>query len=335
MAGPLLLGAAVARSSAPLGRAIDAAIPEGGFIGRLFDGARLRWRLRLVDDGMPAGQLTEVAGVVHGADRAAGAAPGFEELVRAQAALDIGEPAAGSPGVAYGAVARGLSFALGAGKSGEAGAGARLVVGRSFSLLGAGDGGDAASGAVVVAFVRSDQAIPFAAVTWPGMVGAVTGVNAEGIAVMLHPAPSSDVRLTRAAQATPLFARDGLERLRAGPRRQGVDAPEAAGALAERGAEVAARDGNRIDRLGAQFSGEPFQLFGGQVSQIGRMPHPVEEWSLGRHAHGRSFTALLCLGVLGAHLKQQSRDILPPLPAACTTTNYSTSASPSGSIETN
>ena len=104
---------------------------------------------------------------------------------------------------------------------------------------------------------------------------------------------------------------------------------------AERGAEVAAGDGNRIDRLGAQFSGELLQLFGGQVAQIGRMPHPVEEWSLGRHAHGRSFSALLCLGVLGAHLKQQSRDILPPLPAACTATNYSTSTSPSGSIETN
>ena len=89
---------------------------------------------------------------------------------------------------------------------------------------------------------------------------------------------------------------------------------------AERGAEVAAGDGNRIDRLGAQFSGELLQLFGGQVAQIGRMPHPVEEWSLGRYAHGRSFSALMCLGVLGAHLKQQSRDILPPPPAACVAT---------------
>ena len=210
-----LLGAAVARSSAPLGRSIDAAIPRGGFVGRIFGGARLRWRLRLVDDGMPGAQLAEVAGVVHGADRAAGAAPGFEELVRVQAALDIGAPAAGSPGISYGAVARGLSFALGAGTPGEAaGAGARLVVGRSFSLLGAGDGGDAASHAVVVAFVRPDQAIPFAAVTWPGMVGAVTGINAEGIAIMVHPAPAADVRLTRAAQPTPLIARDVLERAR-------------------------------------------------------------------------------------------------------------------------
>lgn len=204
-----LLGAAVARASAPLGRAIEAAVAPGGFFGRMVGSARLRWRLRLIDDAMPAGQITEVAGVVHGADRAPGAAPGFEELVRVQAALDIGEPVPASPGMAYGAVARGLSFAVGGGKSGEA---ARLVVGRSFSLLGAGDGGDAASSAPVVAFVRPDQAIPFASVTWPGMVGAVTGINAEGIAVLLHPAPASDVRLTRAAQPTPMVVRDVLER---------------------------------------------------------------------------------------------------------------------------
>ncbi len=208
-----LLGAAVAQAAAPLERAIEQAVPRGGIAGRLFGGARLRWRLRLVDDAIPPAQLTEVAGVVHGADRAAGAAPGYEELVRVQAALDVGEPVAASPGAAYGAVARGISFALGAGKSAEAGvAGPRLFVARSFSLLGAADGGDAAARAPVVAFMRPDGAIPFASVTWPGMVGAVTGINAEGIAVLLHPAPASDVRTTRAAQPTPLVARDVLER---------------------------------------------------------------------------------------------------------------------------
>ena len=208
-----MLGAAVAESASPLGRAIDAAVPPGGFVSRLFGSARLRWRLRLVDDGTPALQLAEIAGVVHGAERAAGAAPGFEHLVRVQAALDIGEPAPASAGAAYGAVGRGLSFALASGK-GEAGTAARLLVGRSFSLLGAGDGGDAAGRAVVVSFLRPDGAIPFASVTWPGMVGAVTGVNAEGIAVLLHPAPASDVRLTRAAQPAALVARDLLERAR-------------------------------------------------------------------------------------------------------------------------
>lgn len=208
-----MLGAAVAESASPLASAIEAAVPPAGLIGRLFGGARLRWRLRLVDDGTPASQLAEVAGVAHGAERAAGAAPEFEQLVRVQAALDIGEPTPASAGAAYGAVGRALSFALATGKA-EVGTAPRLLVGRSFSLLGTGDGGDAAARAVVVAFLRPDGAIPFASVTWPGMVGAVTGINAEGIAVLVHPAPSSDVRLTRAAQPAALVARDVLERAR-------------------------------------------------------------------------------------------------------------------------
>ena len=84
----------------------------------------------------------------------------------------------------------------------------------------------------------------------------------------------------------------------------------------ERRAEVAAGDGNRVDGLGAQLVGKLIQLVDGQVAQIGGMPHPVEEWSLGRDVHGRSFTAHTCLGVPGAHLKRQPRDILPPLCAA-------------------
>ena len=57
---------------------------------------------------------------------------------------------------------------------------------------------------------------------------------------------------------------------------------------AERGAEVAAGDGNRFDRLGAQLRGERLQLFRRQIAQVGRVPHPVEEWCLGRYTHGRS-----------------------------------------------
>jgi hypothetical protein len=65
-----------------------------------------------------------------------------------------------------------------------------------------------------VSLVHPDGAIPYASVGWPGLVGVVTGVNAEGIAVLLHPAQTSDVRLTRAAQPTPLIARDVLENAR-------------------------------------------------------------------------------------------------------------------------
>jgi hypothetical protein len=234
-----LLGAGVNEATAPLAATIRAAIPESGLLGGARRTGRLRWRLRLLDEATPAEQLEEIAGVVHGVERTAGSSgPAFDTLVRVQAALDVGAPAGSSPGVGYGAIARSLSFVMigaraspadegarrgetgtgktGAGKPGTgtssgAGSGSRLLVGRSFSLLGAEDGGDAAGGGPTVMLVRPESSIPFASVGWPGMVGVVTGVNAEGIAVMVHPAAGSDVRMTRAAQPVSVLARRMLE----------------------------------------------------------------------------------------------------------------------------
>ena len=277
-----LLGRAVTEATAPLAAAIGAAVPDTGILGEARRGPRLRWRLRLLADSLPAAQLEEIAGVVHGALRAEGVeggAPGFETLVRTQAALDVGAPAGASPGVGYGVVARSLSFALtgasaapappaphagnrarsgsgagtgagaragsgsaarsrsesgtgsgsasgtdgsagagaaaaaapGAGSSPEPGSGARLLVGRSFSLLGAEDGGERAAGVPLVSIVRPEGSIPYASVGWPGLVGVVTGVNAQGIAVLVHPEAGSDVRMTRVAQPVALLARSMLE----------------------------------------------------------------------------------------------------------------------------
>jgi len=212
-----LLGAAVTDATAPLASVILAAVPDDGIFGSARRGARLRWRLRLLDEGTPAAQLEEMAGVVHGVAHGGGMAPAFETLVRAQAALDVGAPAGESPGVGHGAVARSLSFVLtGSGSDSGAGSGSgagspRLLIGRSFSLFGVEDGGDVAAVAPLVSLVRPEQSIPYASVGWPGMVGVVTGVNAEGIAVAVHPATGSDVRLTRATQPVALLARDLLE----------------------------------------------------------------------------------------------------------------------------
>jgi isopenicillin-N N-acyltransferase-like protein len=210
-----MLGARVPEATSPLAAAIDAAVPRGGVLARMFRGPRLRWRYRLLDDGLPGSQLGEIGGLARGARRAGGPID-FEPLVRAQAALDLGEPPGVAPGARYGAVGRGLSFALvaAAGNKSDVPIAPHLIVGRSFSLLGAGDGGQAAARSVVVAMVKPEGGIPFATVTWPGMVGAVTGVNAEGIAVFLHPAQAADVRPTRAAQPAALVARDVLEKAR-------------------------------------------------------------------------------------------------------------------------
>jgi hypothetical protein len=80
----------------------------------------------------------------------------------------------------------------------------------------------------------------------------------------------------------------------------------------ERGAEVAAGDGNRVDCLAAQLSGKLFQLFRRQIAQVGWVPYPVEKRCHGRHGHEQSFSALSCLCLFTAHLKPQSRDIFPP-----------------------
>ena len=245
-----LLGGRVARVSASLTATIDETVPLGGMIARALHHVRLRWRFRLLDDGTPDADLAEVSGIVRGAGQAgAGGAPGFEDLVRVQAALDVGQPPPWTPGAGYQAVARGLSFAVvggaptgesqhsgsgsaaGSGKGSGKGTGTaaaaartraprlptrtpdhRFLLGRSFGLPGAGDGGESAQDAPVVSLVHPDGAIAYASVGWPGLVGVVTGMNAQGIAVLVNPAASSDVRIVRAAEPIALIARDVMER---------------------------------------------------------------------------------------------------------------------------
>jgi hypothetical protein len=202
-----LLGPEVATVAWPLSEAIEASAAADGILGRLLSGARLRWRYRMLDDGLSPAQLAEVAGLVRGAE-AAGTSIDYEMLVRIQAAIDLGAAPPRAGGSGERTIARALSVALPVTEAG----GARLV-GRSVSLHGAGDGGDGAR-APVVSWVHRDGVIPYASVGWPGLVGVVTGVNAEGIAVFVHPASASDVRPTRVAQPVALVAREVLENAR-------------------------------------------------------------------------------------------------------------------------
>jgi isopenicillin-N N-acyltransferase-like protein len=177
----------------------------------LFDGLthdwRVRWRYRLLDDGIPGHQLVEIAHVLAGARQAAENVPEYESFVRAQAAIDLGLPAPWSPGADFRAVTRATSFVAALRDP----SGDRLLVGRSLALPGAADGGDAAAARPVVSFVRSPDVIAFASVGWPGLVGALTGVNAEGIAVLVHPVYAAGGERAPAAQPAALLARDVLE----------------------------------------------------------------------------------------------------------------------------
>ncbi len=205
-----LLGSAVTEVSQQIRPCIEQTVSSGGLLGGTTHSARLRWRYRLLDDGIPGHQLIEIAGVLRGTRRTAGSAPGYESFVRDQAVLDLGIATPWSDNAYFRAVARSLTFVTALrGPSGD-----RLLVGRSFGLPGLADGGAAAAAHPVVSFVHPDGVIAYASVGWPGLVGVVSGVNAEGIAVMVHPARTDDVKTTREAQPVPLIARDVLENAR-------------------------------------------------------------------------------------------------------------------------
>jgi isopenicillin-N N-acyltransferase-like protein len=186
------------------------AVPRQMILDGLTRDWRVRWRYRLLDDGIPGHQLVEIAHLLEGARQASSAVPEYEAFVRAQAALDLGQPSPWSSGADFRAVTRATSLVAALRDP----SGDRLLVGRSLSLPGAEDGGDAAAARPLVTFVRSPSVIAFASVGWPGLVGAVTGINAEGVAVMVHPVYAAGVEQVTAAQPAALLARDILENAR-------------------------------------------------------------------------------------------------------------------------
>ncbi|MGE5182067.1 MAG: C45 family autoproteolytic acyltransferase/hydrolase [Acidobacteriota bacterium] len=196
--GPLV--AACARATEP---SIEATVSDDGWLGGLTHNMRLSWRWRFIDDGLVEADRRLVAGMQRGA-AASGASIAFADLLRQQAAIDLGEPAPGSGALEDYGIARSLTVI-----APQAQAPARVWIGRTFSLPGLADGGDSA--VPVVTLAHPDGKLAWASVGWPGQLGAVTGINAQGIAVMVDPARTSDVRPTRVARPVALLARAVLE----------------------------------------------------------------------------------------------------------------------------
>jgi isopenicillin-N N-acyltransferase like protein len=203
------IGAAHGRLLAPLLRpvvdaarpSIEATISDEGLWARLTHNMRLAWRWRFIDDGLGESDLRMVAGMTRGA-AASGVDLSFDDLLRDQAVLDVGMPAPES-GELVGIVHSLTVIAP------QAQAPARVWIGRTFALSGLADGGDSA--VPVVEIAHPEGRIAWASVGWPGQAGAVTGVNAQQIAVMVDPARTGDVRPTRAARPCALLARMILE----------------------------------------------------------------------------------------------------------------------------
>jgi hypothetical protein len=201
-----LLATEVAAALAPLSTAVRDTVDDDGVIASLFRGMRTEWRFRFLDDGQTDADRRIAAGMARGAARA-GVELDFTALVRDQAALDLGAPSPATDEAAQRTLARALTVVAPQGGPVPG----RLWIGRSFALPGLADGGDAAARTVVVSLVKPAGRIAYASIGWPGLAGAVTGVNAEGIAITVHPVRAGGVRATRTARPIALLARDVLE----------------------------------------------------------------------------------------------------------------------------
>lgn len=193
--------APVIRAARP---SVERTVVDDGWLGGLTHKMRLRWRWRFIDDGMTESDQRLVAGMTRGA-AASGVSIGFDDLLRSQAVLDVGVPSPRSGEVGRHSIAHSLTVL-----AQQAQSPARVWVGRTFSLSGLDDGGDSAI--PVVRITHPDGRIAFASVSWPGQAGVVTGVNAQGIAIFVHPARTKDVRPTRTARPVSMLARTVLER---------------------------------------------------------------------------------------------------------------------------
>jgi hypothetical protein len=205
------LGAAHGRLLAPwlesavraLAPSVEQTVSRDGWLAGSTHTMRVAWRWRFIDDGQTDADRRLAAGLARGA-QASGVPIDYTAVVRGQAVLDVGEPSPRSAEAADRSIARSLAIV-----ARPAGAPARLWLGRAFAVPGLDDGGDAAIPVVTIA--HPDGKIAWAGVGWPGGLGVVTGVNARGIAILVSPARTADVRIARAARPIALLARSVLE----------------------------------------------------------------------------------------------------------------------------
>jgi isopenicillin-N N-acyltransferase like protein len=195
---PLL--AAQARACVP---SIDRTVGRGGLFGNVLHGMRLAWQWRFVDDGLVDPDRRMIAGMTRGA-AASDVDLSYDDLLRDQAVLDVGVPSPRTPEADQHSIAASLSIV-----AKQAAAPTHIWLGRTFALPGLDDGGESAL--PVVTLARPDGRIAWAGVGWPGSLGVVTGLNAFGIAILVNPVRTAEVRTTRTARPIAMLARAVLE----------------------------------------------------------------------------------------------------------------------------
>jgi isopenicillin-N N-acyltransferase-like protein len=133
-----------------------------------------RLQFRRVDQGMPDERRREIAAqaAAFAPDPYAGFLPTYHRFVFLQSLYDIALSFEHSPLLGC------TSFALTDG----AAAGGHVVLARNFDF----EAGPVFDEGKAVFLMREEGRIPYASVSWPGLVGAVTAMNAAGLALVVH-----------------------------------------------------------------------------------------------------------------------------------------------------
>lgn len=136
------------------------------------------WFNRKLPDFVPQEYQEEIYGYALGApDKYNYIGPKFHRKLNYHAAHDIGH-ALQNMGLVSGCTAL-------AGWNKHS-ADSNLILGRNFDFY----VGDDFAAAKIIAFTKPSKGYPFMMVTWPGMIGAVSGMNNQGITVTLNAGPS-------------------------------------------------------------------------------------------------------------------------------------------------
>jgi isopenicillin-N N-acyltransferase-like protein len=133
-----------------------------------------RIRYRRVDQGFPEARRREVAAEARAfdPDPFASHLPTYQRMVFLHSLYDIALSFEHSPLIGC------STFGLGPGATKDG----HTLFARAFDF----EAGDVFDRDKAVYFVRGDGVIPFASVAWPGLIGVMSGMNAEGVAVVVH-----------------------------------------------------------------------------------------------------------------------------------------------------
>jgi len=156
-----------------------------------------RVRYRHLDDGFPDARRREVAAESRAfdPDPFSEHLPTYQRMVFLHSLYDIALSFEHSPLIGC------STFGLGPGATKDG----HTLLARAFDF----EAGDVFDRDKAVYFVRGDGLIPFASVAWPGLIGVMSGMNLEGVAVVVHGGRAG----TPVAQGEPVvfMLRDVLE----------------------------------------------------------------------------------------------------------------------------